>query len=262
MGILRLTIDFRFPLSALAFAKPVRWLAYHLSRFFAMLLFALIGKIHILHRERSKLRGAYIFAANHISHFDPPILSIAAKRKIDWMGMIELFEKPLVAAWLRSIDTFPTDRARVDRAAVRTALARLRRTHVVGIFPEGGIRDGARSVLAGAPLKPGVATIAQLANASILPCAIIGADRLYDWKMWLPLRRVRIWIAFGAPISAPNDMSKTEARSFLERALSEAFHALFAELREHFALTRDDLPQPPARRKGKVEAEVEAKVEA
>jgi len=48
----------------------VRWLAYRLSRFLAMLLFALIGKMHILHRERSKLRGAYILAANHISHFD------------------------------------------------------------------------------------------------------------------------------------------------------------------------------------------------
>jgi len=168
--------------------------------------------------------------------------------------MVELFEKPIVAAWLRAIDTFPTDRARVDRAAVRTALARLSRRHVVGIFPEGGIRDGDRSVLAGAPPKPGTATIAQLANAPLVPCAIIGTDRLYDLKMWLPLRRVRVWIAFGEPIFAPDEMSKPDARAFLERALSEAFQALFAELREHFALSAGDLPQPPARRKGKVDA--------
>src|SRR2546423_79553 len=208
-----------------------------------MLLFAVIGKMHILHRERSKVRGAYILAANHISHFDPPILSVAARRKIDWMGMIELFEKPIVATWLRAIDTFPTDRARVDRAAVRTALARLARGHVVGIFPEGGIRDGERSVLAGAPPKPGTAVIAQLADAPLLPCAILGTDRLYNWEMWLPLRRVCIWIAFGKPISAPDEMSKAEARTFLDRELSEAFQNLFAELREHFALAEDDLPQ-------------------
>jgi len=230
----------------------VRWLAYMISRFLAMLIFQLVGKMRVLHRGRSAMRGGYILVSNHISHFDPPILSVATRRKIDWMSMIELFENRVVAAWLRAIEAFPTDRSQVDRAAVRIALARLARGHVVGIFPEGGIRDGARSVLAGAPPKLGAATLAQLANAPILPCAILGADRFYNSKMWLPFfRRARLWIAFGEPIYAPQNVSKTEARAFLESELASAFPRLLAELREHFALTDDDLPQPPARRKGR-----------
>jgi 1-acyl-sn-glycerol-3-phosphate acyltransferase len=229
----------------------VRWLVYQFSRFVATLFFALIGTVRVLHRERTAIRGAYILATNHISHFDPPILSIVARRKIDWMGMVELFQNAVIAAGLRAIDTFPTDRARVDRESVRTALARLRRGHVVGIFPEGGIRDGARSVLEGVPPKPGVVTLARLADVPILPCAIIGTDRLYDWKMWLPLfRRARVWIAFGEPIYAPAELHKAEARNWMERELSRAFCGLFAELREQFQLEPDDLPQPPARRKG------------
>lgn len=230
----------------------MRWLAYQFSRFIATLFFALIGTVRVLHRERTAIHGAYILAANHISHFDPPILSIASRRKIDWMGMVELFDNRIVAAWLRAIDAFPTNRARVDRKSVRAALERLECGHVVGIFPEGGIRDGARSVLAGALPKPGVATLSQMTNAPILPCAIVGTDRFYDWKMWVPLRgRVRVWIAFGEPIIAPSGMRKAEARVWIKRELSRAFCGLFAELREQFQLTSDDLPQPPARRKGR-----------
>lgn len=226
-----------------------------LSRFLAGVIFACLGRMHILHRERTALRGAWILAANHISHFDPPLLSVAALRKLDWMAMLELFQHPVVAAWLRSIDTFPTDRERVDRESVRIALERLRRGHVLGIFPEGGIRDGARSVLEGAPPKAGVATIAQLARAPIVPCAIVGADRLYDRRLLLPpRRRIEVWIAFGEPITAPAGLEKRMERAYLERALSEAFPRLFTELREQFALTADDLPHPPARRKGRVAA--------
>src|SRR5437016_4831046 len=82
------------------------------------------------------------------------------------------------------------------------------RSRVVGIFPEGGIRDGPRSVLEGAPPKPGTAALAQMAGAPILPCAIVGSDRLYNPRMWLPLRRVRVWIAFGEPIFAPEGLEK------------------------------------------------------
>ncbi len=207
--------------------------------------------MHIVRGDLTSRHGAWILAANHISHFDPPLLSIATKRKIDWMAMIELFENRAVSAWLRAIDSFPTDRSRADRAAVRIALTRLKQQHVVGIFPEGGIRDGARSVLEGAPLKPGIASIAEIADAPVLPCAIVGSDRFYDKKMWLPLRRVNIWIAFGEPIIAPRDLDKSASRAYIERELANAFRNLFAELCKKFQLSPDDLPQPPARRKGR-----------
>lgn len=221
-----------------------------LSRFLARCLVAPFARVRIIGREHTARRGAFILAANHISHFDPPVLSVAALRKLDWMAMVELFENRLVAAWLRGIETFPVDRERVDRAAVRTALVRLRRGHVVGMFPEGGIRDGATSVLNGAPMQPGISALAQMSGAPIVPCVILGTDRLYDAANWRRFRSVGIWIAFGEPIRC--EAHGKEARAETETQLRAAFATLLNQLRERFGLSEDDLPQPPLRRKGRV----------
>lgn len=163
--------------------------------------------------------------------------------------MAELFEHPIAAAWLKAIDTFPVDRAKVDRRAVRTALERLEQGHVVGMFPEGGIRDGEHSVLEGAPMRPGVGALAQMSGAPVVPCVIIGSDRLYAPEHWLPLRRTPVWIGFGDPMKC--DEPGKEARQRFEQQLAGALRDLFEELQRQFGLTADDLPQPPMRRKGR-----------
>src|SRR2546430_11636122 len=61
-------------------------------------------------------------------------------------------------------DAFPVDRNRADRTTIRGAIERLKNRRIVGLFPEGGIRDGARSLLEGAPLRPGASTLAHIAG--------------------------------------------------------------------------------------------------
>jgi pimeloyl-ACP methyl ester carboxylesterase len=78
-----------------------------------------------------------------------------------------------------------------------------------------------------------------------LPCVIVGSDRLYSKKHWLPLRRTPIWIAFGNPIPHFPDLEKSAARACIEHELASAFKLLYAELREKFSLAPDDLPHPP-----------------
>ena len=87
-----------------------------------------------------------------------------------------------------------------------------------------------------------------MAGVPILPCVIVGSDRLYSKKSWLPLRRTPIWIAFGDPISNFPDLEKSTARTRIERELAASFKNLYTELRETFALTIDDLPHPPRQR--------------
>ena len=228
----------------------MRPLIYHVSRLLAKILFAPFVKIHILRPEIPRRRGAWILAANHISHFDPPLIGIAIPGKIDWMGMVELFRIPVAGAWFRAIDTFPVDRAHLDRQAVRTALIRLRAGRVVGIFPEGGIRDGRGSVLEGGPLRPGVASLSQMTGAPVIPCVVMGSDRIYVLpRLWRPGRRLPVWIGFGEPLSSPAGLDRVAARAALEASLSTAFQELAIEMRRHFHLTEDDLPQSPLRRR-------------
>jgi 1-acyl-sn-glycerol-3-phosphate acyltransferase len=221
------------------------------NRAAALLVKALLGcvaHVRVLRPENANLDSAFLLAANHISHFDPPVISAVVSRKIDWMAMAEFFPVPLLGSFLRAVDAFPADRDRADRATIRTALERLKAGRIVGIFPEGGIRDGARSVLEGAPLRSGAAALAHMAAVPIVPCVILGTDRLYARKSWLPLRCTPVWIAFGDPIPHRAGPDKATARASTEAQLAAAFQSLYTALREEFMLTPDDLPHPPRER--------------
>jgi 1-acyl-sn-glycerol-3-phosphate acyltransferase len=223
-------------------------LANHAARLSMKLLYACVTRVRVVRCENANHDGGILLAANHISHFDPFIISSVVHRKIDWMAMAEFFQYPLLGFLLRAVDAFPADRHRADRKTIRTAIERLKHGRIVGLFPEGGIRDGTRSLLQGAPLRPGASTLAHIAGVPILPCVIVGSDRLYSKKNWLPLRRTPIWIAFGHPISHFSALPKSNAREHIERELATAFKNLYSELQQTFRLSPADLPHPPRER--------------
>ena len=137
----------------------MRWLfhssANRVAALFMKLLFGSVARLYVLRRENSNRAGGFLLASNHISHFDPFIISSVVRRKIDWMAMAEFFPLPLLGLFLRAVDAFPAERDRADRKTIRTAIDRLKHGRIVGLFPEGGIRDGPRSVLEGAAAAAG-----------------------------------------------------------------------------------------------------------
>ena len=221
---------------------------YRAGKLLVRLLFGCVARIRVLGYGNENPGGGFLLAANHISHFDPFLVSLTVRRKIDWMTMAEFFRPRVLGFLLRAIDAFPAERDRADLKTIRTAIERLKNGRVVGLFPEGGIRDGTRSLLEGAPLRAGASTLAQIAGVPILPCVILGSDRLYSKRQWLPFRRTPIWIAFGNPILSCAELPKAQVRARIESELTAAFKNLYAELRERFRLTADDLPHPPRER--------------
>src|SRR6266513_4317593 len=183
-------------------------------------LFGCVARVHVVRSENANHDGGFLLAANHISHFDPFIISSAIERKIDWMAMAEFFRFPLLGFLLRAVDAFPADRDHADRKTIRTAIERMKSGRVIGLFPEGGIRDGPKSILEGARLRPGAATLAHIAGVPIVPCVILGSDRLYAKRRWLPFRRTSVWIGFGQPIPHFSDLEKSVARACTERELA------------------------------------------
>jgi 1-acyl-sn-glycerol-3-phosphate acyltransferase len=226
----------------------IRTAFYRAGKLLVKLLFFCVARTRVLGGENANRAGGFLLAANHISHFDPFLISLVVRRKIDWMTMAEFFRPPVLGFLLRAIDAFPAERDRADLKTIRTAIERLKSGRIVGLFPEGGIRDGTRSLLEGAPLRPGASALAQMAGVPVLPCVILGSDRFYSKKQWLPFRRTLVWIAFGSPISHFPELQKTHAREQIESELAAAFKNLYAELREKFRLTVDDLPHPPRER--------------
>jgi len=223
-------------------------IANRAAALFMRVLFGYSSRVYVMGRENADRTGGFLLASNHVSHFDPFIISSVVRRKIDWVTMAEFFPLPIVGLFLRAVDAFPAKRDRADRKTIRTAIERLKNGRVVGVFPEGGIRDGAGSLLEGAPVRAGASTLAHIAQVPIVPCVILGSDRLYAKRNWLPYRRTPVWIGFGKAISSLPELEKSAARERIEAQLTAAFQRNYAELRSKFQLTADDLPLPPRNR--------------
>jgi 1-acyl-sn-glycerol-3-phosphate acyltransferase len=226
--------------------------AYYLGSHFFRIVLAPFTRRCVLGEHHLPPTGPAILAPNHISHFDPPLLGISADRQVDWMAMEELFQNPLLARTLRWIGSFPVGRGKMDYTAVRTAIERLKDGRMVGVFPEGGLRTGPTSVLEGAPLKPGVAALAQMTQAPVVPCAIIGADALYDPARWLPWRQTKVWIVFGHPLPPPSSTGdKAAARAAFDEQLGDTIRDLYHRTVREENIPADCLPQTPQKRKGR-----------
>jgi 1-acyl-sn-glycerol-3-phosphate acyltransferase len=192
--------------------------------------------------------GACVMVSNHISHFDPALLSGWMPRKIDWLAMAELFG----AAWSKAaftwLDVIPVDRHGDDRQALRHAMRRLDRGRMIGVFPEGGIRDGERSILAGADMREGAFLLAAKAGCPVVPVVILGSERLYNRRNWLPWRRAKVYIAIGEPVFPSGEGGKGLTRSGLRRDSAAAILRLKEALVAACQLTGNDLPHSPQER--------------
>src|SRR6185312_15880711 len=102
---------------------------------------------------------------------------------------------------------------------------------LVAMFPEGRIREWPESAVHGKPFKPGVARLAQLSGAPVIPCVTLGTDAYRNPASWMPLRRVRYGVIFGEPLTARRDLPPEAAQAELVGRLSRAYQDLYAELR-------------------------------
>ncbi len=224
---------------------------YYLGAHFFRIVLAPFTRRRVLGEHHVPRTGAAILAPNHISHFDPPLLGISSDRPVDWMTMKELFDSPLLAPLLRWIGAFPVARGQLDYAAVRTAIARLQHGRIVGVFPEGGLRTGPTSILEGAPLKPGVSALAQMTQAPVIPCAVIGTDALYNPRRWFPWRHTKVWITYGEPLAPPPAIGdKAAARAAFDEKLGQTIRDLYHRTIHEENIPADCLPQTPQKRKG------------
>ncbi|HEY5704309.1 MAG TPA: lysophospholipid acyltransferase family protein [Terrimicrobiaceae bacterium] len=213
-----------------------------------LVLFAAKARVRMVVYHDLPKRYGFILASNHISHFDPPLITLFFPRRIDWIAMSDLFRGRILRRLFSDLNSIPIERNEPDRAALRIAVGRLSEGRVVGIFPEGGIRDGAASIVNGAEMKQGVSLLFALSGAPVVPCVILGSDRLYNPRNWLPWRRPQIWIGCGKPILPLGDLAGEQKKTYVREQFGPAIVKLKERLCEDFGLTEADLPKPPRQR--------------
>ena len=119
---------------------------------------------------------------------------------------------------------------------------------MIGVFPEGGIRDGASSMLAGAEVREGAFLLAGRVRCPVVPVVILGSERLYNIRNWRPWRRARVYIAIGNPIYPSLDGGRGTTREKLRDEVGLAIIHLKDALFSTYALTPLDLPHSPQER--------------
>lgn len=139
--------------------------------------------------------GRYIYAGNHVSIFDPPIIPFATRKTIAFMAKEELFTSGEKLQWLvKRLGAFAVNRTKPEIATFKTVRDIFTTKWSLGVFPQGGTRPYGK--LDG--IKKGFAVIAKTAKADIVPVAIAEFSGYPKLK---PFTRRKFKVYIGKPIS-------------------------------------------------------------
>ena len=156
--------------------------------------------------ENMPQEGGVIVAANHMSNWDPPFLASFLQRPVSYMAKQELFEIPIFGTVIRWLFAFPVRRGAADRSAIKAAVKELRAGRCVGIFPEGTRSKDGEVHKFGA----GVALLAAMSGAPVVPAAIMGTDKMKLLK-----------VAYGEPLRFEGKADREALDAFSQKIRKE-----------------------------------------
>ena len=171
---------------------------HRLARLWARIIIRTSGvKIEVQGHEHITGGKPVIFACNHASQFDIPILQKTLPIQFRFVVKKELFRIPLFGFALHHAGYIPIDRSG-GKAALRSlqkAAERLKKGTPIVIFPEGTRSPDGRLM----PFKVGGILIAIKAGCPIVPVAISGSHKVLP-KGSIMVRQGRIKVTFGLPV--------------------------------------------------------------
>lgn len=191
---------------------------YKILRFFLQILFGILFRPAIFGRENVPMEGAMIMAANHLSNWDPPMAATYMPRPVAYMAKEELFRPAIAGAIISSLYAFPVKRGAADRGAIKTALKILKQGLCLGVFPEG---TRSKTGKLGKP-ESGVALLAGMSKAPVVPTAIIGTNKIFHKGSFFP----QIKIIYGEPIYFEGKHNDKEALESFSKKIMEKIEIL------------------------------------
>lgn len=159
------------------FCKAVVWFVMHIAY-----------NLHYEGRENIPKNTPVIYASNHRTNADPPLVGAGARGKYAFMAKEELFKNKLFARLIRSLGAFPVSRGKGDMTVIDTAVERLESGRSLMIFPE-GTRSKDGKVHRG---HTGAALIAARSGKQIIPVGVVFGEKLRF--------RCRLTVKYGKPI--------------------------------------------------------------
>lgn len=171
----------------------------------------------------------YLFAANHVSNADPPVLFAALGRDVRVLAKAELFRIPIFGTLLRTAGMIPVHREDRTRAieAVEAAAAALGGGTDFLVFVEGTrSRDGKLQ-----SLKKGPFVMAIKAGTPVLPLVVRGTERIQP-RGSRAIRPGVVDVQYLEPVptAALSFEDRDDLRGRVEAAMREALKTPVGEL--------------------------------
>lgn len=150
--------------------------------------------IKIEGRENIPEGSRVIYAGNHVSYIDPPLVTLAVQKHVAYMAKKELFEdkNKLLRFLVHTLGAFAVNREKPELATFKTVKAVFNTSWSLGIFPQGKIIK--EPVIEN--ITKGFVLFAKKFQADIVPVAICGFDG-YAKK----LGEKHVTVKIGKPIS-------------------------------------------------------------
>ena len=152
-------------------------------------------KVYYSGQHNIPSEGGVLVISNHQSHFDPSLVGMGCRRRMNYLARQSLFGFAPFRWLCKSLDAIPIDLAGMGLSGLKESLRRLKRGEIVLIFPEGSrTEDGEVG-----EFLPGFTALAARSNVAILPVAIEGAYAAWPKGQKLP-RLGTIHVHYGPPI--------------------------------------------------------------
>ena len=152
----------------------------------------------VIHPERLIEDGPALICSNHVSFFDPPLVSVSFQKEIHFLARHTLYSNP-AARWIfPRVNVTPIDQDRASMAGLKTAVRLLKDGHRVLIFPEGSRSpDGQLQPAAG-----GAGLVVAKSRAPVIPLRLFGAYEALPYGASTP-RFTTVTAVVGEPLTFP-----------------------------------------------------------
>jgi len=186
------------------------WFAVHWAR---MILATARVCVHVEGAEHIDPAQAAVYAANHLSALDIPVLYSCIPGQFRIMAKRELFSYPFMGWHLTRSGQIPIDQGnpRTSLRSLNRASESLRKGMPLTIFPEGGRSPSGQM----RDFMGGAFYMAIKAQAPVVPIVIVGTNQLLPMNSF-HLRPGKVQMIIGEPISTegmvPRQMDELSAK--------------------------------------------------
>jgi 1-acyl-sn-glycerol-3-phosphate acyltransferase len=154
--------------------------------FFLYPFYKIWFRIKIYGRENIPKGENLLIASNHLSYFDPTIISLTTLAPVAYMAKEELFQIPVLKQFILMYGAFAVDRKKLEISTIKTAKGIIQKGWHVSLFPE-GTRGTEGSI---GKIHEGISYLAKTTKTRVLPLGIVGSST----------KRGPITVKIGKPI--------------------------------------------------------------